>query len=497
MLACASLTGALAATTYTLTDLGTGAANDINSSGKVVGNDGASPWYYDGTTRTKLPVIPTLVLQPLPGEGTAPVTPSVAWAINDNGRIIGEGFSPGPPPQPGQPPINFTGFIYDGSGTGIMVGDYGVHGPYGVNSGGTVVGNQYAYVGTDTVPLAGFLSVGRSVNTGGLIVGKTVVGGGPFFKACTFSASTSGSTYSWLDVSAVEGLLGSQVSSEALSVNSSGQLVGYAVDASFSPTPKYSLPFLYANGSAIGLGSLGGVQSMANDINNAGVVVGSSMVPDGTPHAFVFVNSQLSDLNSLVTSGAAGWVFTYANAINDDGVIVGQGLKDGVAHAFLLRPTANNIPPAISAQPLGGHILSGAPLALSVTASGPGTLTYQWKHAGTNLPGAITNTYTVASATLADAGNYQVLVSNSFGTTASDNVSVEVSILQSLQLSFYAGITVTGTVGQNFRIESVEAVGNTNWQTLATVTLSTTSFLWVDADSPQHPHRFYRAVLLP
>src|SRR5262249_32604799 len=47
----------------------------------------------------------------------------------------------------------------------------------------------------------------------------------------------------------------------------------------------------------------------------------------------------------------------------------------------------------------------GTPAMFSVNATGSG-LTYQWQHAGTNLAGATTSSYSIASAGTADAGIY-------------------------------------------------------------------------------------------
>jgi gliding motility-associated-like protein len=68
-----------------------------------------------------------------------------------------------------------------------------------------------------------------------------------------------------------------------------------------------------------------------------------------------------------------------------------------------------NTLPAITAQPVGTTICEGQAINLSVTATGTG-LTYQWSLGGVAIPGATSATYTVASATLANAGNYTVLV---------------------------------------------------------------------------------------
>ncbi|CAM4039639.1 choice-of-anchor L domain-containing protein [Flavobacterium antarcticum] len=66
--------------------------------------------------------------------------------------------------------------------------------------------------------------------------------------------------------------------------------------------------------------------------------------------------------------------------------------------------------PAITGQPQGTTICEGQGINFSVTASGTG-ITYQWYLNGTLLPGETANTYSDATVTLAEAGNYTVTVS--------------------------------------------------------------------------------------
>jgi probable HAF family extracellular repeat protein len=89
----------------------------------------------------------------------------------------------------------------------------------------------------------------------------------------------------------------------------------------------------------IDLGTLGGVQSEARGINDAGEVVGGSYIAAGGPdHAFLYTGGQMLDLNSLISTNS-GWTLFYASGINDAGQIVGQGLNSsGTFDAYLLTP---------------------------------------------------------------------------------------------------------------------------------------------------------------
>ncbi|MFC0019296.1 immunoglobulin domain-containing protein [Roseibacillus persicicus] len=68
----------------------------------------------------------------------------------------------------------------------------------------------------------------------------------------------------------------------------------------------------------------------------------------------------------------------------------------------------------------------GDALELSVSAQGAGTLTYQWKKDGVDIPGATSETFAISMTEETDTGVYSVVVTNSFGDTSSDAVTVTV-----------------------------------------------------------------------
>ena len=80
--------------------------------------------------------------------------------------------------------------------------------------------------------------------------------------------------------------------------------------------------------------------------------------------------------------------------------------------------------PAISAQPQAQTVNLGASFTLAVTASGPGSLTYQWYHGDDALSGATSASLSVAAATATDAGDYHVVVGNDYGSVRSSDATI-------------------------------------------------------------------------
>jgi probable HAF family extracellular repeat protein len=83
---------------------------------------------------------------------------------------------------------------------------------------------------------------------------------------------------------------------------------------------------------------LGGTTSYAGYISDSGVVVGESTISSGDVHAFIWTNKTgLRDLNKMIPR-TSGWDLNHASAMNKSGQIVGFGTINGVTHGFLLTP---------------------------------------------------------------------------------------------------------------------------------------------------------------
>lgn len=88
--------------------------------------------------------------------------------------------------------------------------------------------------------------------------------------------------------------------------------------------------------------------------------------------------------------------------------------------------------PVISGQPGALTVDAGTPATFTVVATGAGTLNYQWRKNGINVPGANGASYTIASTTAEDAGLYSVVVSNADGPTTSSPAQLTVITLPQL-----------------------------------------------------------------
>ncbi|MEA2175687.1 MAG: hypothetical protein QOD00_3279 [Blastocatellia bacterium] len=114
------------------------------------------------------------------------------------------------------------------------------------------------------------------------------------------------------------GTLATGSTSEARSINDNGQIVGFSTYAVGSTNTH---AFLYNNGGALqDLGTLGGTQSRAYGINNAGVVVGQAKDAGDYDRAFRYSGDALQNLGTFDPSGLQ----SYAYSINEAGQIAGS-----------------------------------------------------------------------------------------------------------------------------------------------------------------------------
>ena len=80
--------------------------------------------------------------------------------------------------------------------------------------------------------------------------------------------------------------------------------------------------------------------------------------------------------------------------------------------------------PAIVTPPVSAAVSLGGSTTLTVSASGPGSLSYQWRKNGVALAGQTNPTLVLTNISAGDAAQYDVVVTNASGGTASPAASV-------------------------------------------------------------------------
>jgi hypothetical protein len=161
-----------------------------------------------------------------------------------------------------------------------------------------------------------------------------------------------------------------------------------------------------------------------------------------------------------------------------------------------------NRPPVITNHPISKTLSNGLSTSFIVGASGTAPLSYQWKHEGTNLPGATSSTLTLNNIQRAHAGIYAAQVSNPYDTALSSNATLVVLVppiqIMPGSLSFSAPgnftLQFSGDAGGVFAIET--STNLSNWVQAGTVTNTTGTAQFMDPTAGNGTYRFYRLHLL-
>ena len=86
-----------------------------------------------------------------------------------------------------------------------------------------------------------------------------------------------------------------------------------------------------------------------------------------------------------------------------------------------------NDPVQISASPQSQTVNPNAEVTFTVAASGTGPLSYQWRKGGVNIDGAVGSEFKIASAAEGNEGTYDVVVTNTVGSSTSAAATLNVN----------------------------------------------------------------------
>ena len=261
---------------------------------------------------------------------------SSANAINDHGQVVGESET-----AAGE----VHAFVWEHR----LMRDLGTAGEtssaHGINNPGVIIGAMFAknirggavvwknggrqYLG-DLGP-SGSGSTAMAINNAGEIAGVSsgfADNGGGVVRAVIWQDGAI------RDIGTLGGL-----HSTANALNNQGEVVGWA-----EVRDQLTVAFLWKDEAMHQLAMLSnglaapGNGTQAAAVNDYGQIVGSALNSKGESRAVIWENGKITDLNDLIDAGK-GLVLTQATAINNGGqIVVEQQTADRTAKSFLLTP---------------------------------------------------------------------------------------------------------------------------------------------------------------
>jgi hypothetical protein len=161
--------------------------------------------------------------------------------------------------------------------------------------------------------------------------------------------------------------------------------------------------------------------------------------------------------------------------------------------------------PFIVTPPVSQSVALGGSANFSVGATGASPLIYQWQFNGTNVSSATSATLNLPNVQAANAGPYQVMVSNSYGAVTSSIITLNVTGVP-VSLAFNPSpnplvngqflFSLTGLTGQG-PVEIEASTDLLQWVPIFTNPAAFGVAAIGDTNAASFPRRFYRAVIPP
>ncbi|HOB97315.1 MAG TPA: immunoglobulin domain-containing protein [Verrucomicrobiota bacterium] len=171
----------------------------------------------------------------------------------------------------------------------------------------------------------------------------------------------------------------------------------------------------------------------------------------------------------LNSSGTYSYTKDSANTglISFDDVVVGHGLslqlsfdsvstgtvflrKSGTTgyQTGLFSITNPSSPLTITAHPVSQRVNGGESVTFAVSATGTPPMIFQWRKNGMPIPGGTSATLTIPSATAADQGTYDVVVTDAYGSCSSETATLTLEADRDTQTITFATLAPR-TFGDN------------------------------------------------
>lgn len=200
----------------------------------------------------------------------------------------------------------------------------------------------------------------------------------------------------------------------------------------------------------------------------------------------------LKDDGSVVAWGAD----TYGQAEVPAGLTNVIGIAAGTYHSLALLGDGS---PSITGHPWNTAASKGSAVTFRTLAAGSPPLSYQWRFDGVDLAGETNASLTIAQVQAAQAGYYQSVITNSFGTAVSRPAALV--LLDQVAFDLGAGAIHFTSSGLHLRLIGLSGQAGvviwaspdlTSWAPILTLDPSSGEFDFIDPSATNLYQRFYR-----
>ncbi|MFL5328045.1 MAG: PQQ-dependent sugar dehydrogenase [Gemmataceae bacterium] len=225
-----------------------------------------------------------------------------------------------------------------------------------------------------------------------------------------------------------------EVTWEEINVGAAGANYGWnTTEGAFNQAsfPQFTEPLLYYNHSNATANSTG------SNYTGSAITGGAFYNPTNYKYPQAYVGDY------FYADYVSSWIKRYdiaTNTVTDFATSAGSvvDLKVGTDGAlyFLARGSSivgfatytGTAPPYVVTDPANQSKAIGQSATFTVTAGGPGTLSYQWQRNGVNITGATSSSYTIPSVAASDNNTmYRVVLTNASGSAMSATATLSIT----------------------------------------------------------------------